>query len=123
MDRELDVQRPTLDRRHCLCLYHLAYMDDALCRSRSARLPGGIVRQGTGRSISDSVLPVLCCGLDRGLMALRVWHLAVLGEVGHRFRGEGAEAIFGRVSGILLCLDWSRIGQPYFVPLSPAAAY
>src|SRR5216683_553272 len=123
LDWQLDVHRTALDWRHCLCLYHLAYVDDALYRSRSARLPGRIVRQGTGRSISHSVLPVLCCRLDRGLMALRVWHLAVLGEVGHRFRGEGAEAVFGRVPGILLCLDWSGIGQPYFVPLSPATAY
>jgi hypothetical protein len=55
-------------------------------------------------------------------MALRIRHLAVLGEVGHRFRGKGAEAIPGCVFGFFLCADWRRTGQPYFIPVAAAAA-
>ncbi len=68
-----------------------------------------------------AVLPVLYRWFDRGLVALRIRHLAVLGEVGHRFRGESAEAISGRVFGILLCAERRGTGQPDFIPVAPAA--
>ena len=56
-----------------------------------------VVRQGADRSFPDSVLPVLRGRTDRGFVALRLRHLAVLREVGHRFRREGAEAFSGRL--------------------------
>ncbi len=55
-------------------------------------------------------------------MALRIRHLAVRGEVGDRFWGQGAKAVSDRVSGILLCFGGSGTGEPYRVPVAPAAA-
>ena len=56
-----------------------------------------------------AVVPVLCCGPDRRFVALRLWHLAVLREVGHRFRGQSAEAVSGvawRSSSCWSARDW-----------------
>ncbi len=64
---------------------------------------------------------VLCCRPDRGFVALRLRHLAVLGEVGHCFRREGAETISDCVFGILLCVERRGAGEPDFFPLAPAA--
>ena len=47
--------------------------------------PQRFVRQGAGRSFSDSVVPVLCCRPDRGFVAFRLWHLAVLRRSGALF--------------------------------------
>ena len=118
LDRQLDVHRAALDRRHRLRLHRLAHVDDALYRSRSACVSQRFVRQGAGGSVATPLLfAFYVVGLIARFVALRLWHLAVRGEVGNCFRRKGAEAISGRVPGILLCADErGGTGQLVLVP-------
>jgi hypothetical protein len=86
LDRQLDVYRTTLDRRHRLRLHPLAHLHHALQRRRPARFSQRFVWKSASGSASARIFLVLCGGIARGFLALRLRNLVVLGQVGHCFR-------------------------------------
>src|SRR5215468_621251 len=122
MDRQLDVRRAALDRDHRLRVHHLAYLEHALYRHRSARISGRIVRKSAGGGFSYWSVLVLRGRSDRRFLAFRIWHLVVLRQVGHCHRPKSPEAVAGIVPGILLGYDGRRAGESDSVPFTPATA-
>ncbi len=66
--------------------------------------------------IHPAPVPVLHCGTGGGFVALRVWHLAVLGEVGDCFGGQGAETIVASLPGVFPGAVRGGICEFVFVP-------
>ncbi len=84
--------------------------------------PGRVIRQGAGRGVSHRLVPVLCGGADLRVVAFRVWHLAVLRQVGDCLGRESAQTVLDRVRGLLLRAERGRVGQLDIVALASAAA-
>ena len=72
--------------------------------------PGSFVRQSAERGFADRFLPLLCGGADRCFLALCVWDLVVLCEVGDCFRRKGSQEISGGVPGVFLCTERGWLG-------------
>ncbi len=103
VERQLDVYGAALDGRHRLRLHPLAHVHHAVHRRRSARQSHGVIWQGAARSVHTGLFLFYVVGLIAAS-----WHFAYgiwlfCGEVGHRFRGQSAEATTGRLPGALLC--------------------
>ena len=58
----------------------------------------------------------------RGIVALRLWDMAVRSEVGFGHGRQGAEAAVGAVFGLVRCNERRWAGQPDVVPVAAAAA-
>ncbi len=71
-----------------------------------------------GEVMHTGAVPLLCGRTGRGFVALRVWDLAVLGEVGHCFGRQGAEEISARLPGAFSGAVRGRVCQSLFVPLA-----
>src|SRR5262249_2709681 len=118
---QLDVHATALDRWHRVHLHRLARLHHALRRSGPASVAGARVWQGAARSISTALVFVLRRGPGRGIVALRVWDLAVLCEVGNRFGVSRTKAKVNTMPGILSSDDGSGIGKSDFMPFSSPA--
>ena len=78
--------------------------------------PGASFGKVQGEVFSDAAVLVLRRRTDCSVVALRLRHLVILREVGHRFGREGSQAVPDFVFGIFLCADRRRSGEPDLIP-------
>ena len=67
------------------------------------------------------LVPVLRGGTGRGFVAFRLRNLAVLGEVGDRVGGQGAEEVIAHVPGVVPGAVRGGLCESVFVPLAASA--